>query len=448
MAIRRMDEAAASQTTVRPLRPSPWALLRAPGAVFYGWWIVAVASAIQFFHGGLYGTGFSVYFLPVTRDLGVSRAALSLAFTLRSLETGLDGPLVGYLVDRVGPIRMIRVGVILGGLGFVLLGLTQTYLAFLLVFLFMLALGMSAGVGHSLMPLLNQWFARHRAIAITLGYTGAEVGAAVLTPLVGLLVLTMGWRQMAVLSGILIPMVALPLSLLLRPTPESMGLHRDGAPAADGGALGAGRSVSTRHGAPEAGEFGVGEAVRTVAFWHLSLAMAARLFAKTGLQVHLVPLMVWKGVDEPTAALLVGLFAFTQVPLRVFAGWAGDRWSMTKVPGLACLAGAAALGVLLFGPVGSIWTSVAFVLLFAVGEMGNLVSWAIVGHFFGRNRFATLRGAMSMVHSPFSLAPPVLLGWVFDTTSSYTWAIVPMLGSYLVASALYLLLRPPRRAPA
>jgi len=418
-------------------------VLRAPRTLFYGWWIVAIASVMHCFHGGLYGTGMTVYFLPVARDLGVTRAALSLAFTLRSMESGLDGPLIGYLVDRMGPRAMIRAGALLGGLGFVLLALTQDYLSFLAVFLGVLALGMSSGVGHSSMALLNNWFARRRATAITLGHIGTEVGGALLTPLVGLMVLNAGWRPTAILSGALLPLVLVPLSFFIRNTPEAMGLGPDGdPPARRPGVDGRPGATAAFHG-QQKGEFGVKEAMRTRAFWQLALAMGFRQFAKTGLHVHLVPLMVWKGVDEPGAALLVGLLAFCQVPSRIGGAWLGDRWSMTRTPAFSCLIGVAALGVLVFGPAGPLWTSLAFVLLFALAESGNLVSWALVGHFFGRNRFATLRGAISTVSTPLTLVAPVFLGWVFDQSDSYFWALLPMLGSYLVASLLYASLRPP-----
>ncbi len=412
-------------------------------AVFYGWWIVAVSSVMHCFHGGLYGTGMTVYFLPVARDLGVSRAALSLAFTLRSLESGVHGPLFGYLIDRLGPRMMIRSGALIGGLGFVLLGLTRDYLSFLLVFLGVLALGMSSGVGQASMSLLNNWFARRRATAITLGHVGTEVGGALITPLVGLMVLNVGWRQTAMLSGVILPLVILPLTLLIKNTPEAMGVGPDGAPLS--GTLGRPAEPGDRPRAAsgERGEFGVKEAMRTRTFWHLALAMGFRQFAKTGLHVHLVPLMVWKGLDEPTAALLVGVLSFLQVPSRIGGAWLGDRWSMTRTPMITCIIGVAALGVLAFGPSGPIGTSLAFVFLFALAEAGNLVSWAIIGQFFGRSRFATLRGSISMVANPMSLVAPVFLGWVFDQTGSYYWALLPMTVSFAIASLLYGLLRPP-----
>jgi sugar phosphate permease len=402
--------------------------------VFYGWWIVIVSGVCQAVVGGLFSTGMSTYFLPVSRDLSLSRAALSFVFTLRSLESGLNGPWVGYLVDRLGCPFMIRAGCTLAGIGFIVLAFTQTYLAFLLVFVLLLGFGVSSGVNHPFMALINHWFARRRGLALTLSYSGTEIGGAFLTPLVGLMVLNAGWRPTAILSGILIPLIVVPLSLLLRNSPESMGLERDGGPVQTPGA------VRTADGP----EFAVGEAMHTFAFWNLAIAMGVRLFAKTGLSVHLVPLMVWKGLDEPSAALMVGLFALAQVPLRIGAGWVSDRWSRTKVPAVASVAGIGAVLVLLFGPSGTIWTAVAFVLLFAVAESGNLVGWSLIGDFFGRSKFASLRGIMSTIHSPLSLVAPTFMGWVFDQTLSYHAALLPILGFYGLACGLYMFLRPPR----
>ena len=126
----------------------------------------------------------------------------------------------------------------------------------------------------------------------------------------------------------------------------------------------------------------------------------------------------------------------------------GDRWSIHRVPALTMLAGVAAVFTLLYGTSGSVWTGVLFVVLFAVAESGNTVSWAIVGDFFGRRNFGTIRGALSFIHMPLSLPAPTIGGLVFDRTASYTWAVAPMAGAYLLAALLYWMLRSPKRPTA
>jgi nitrate/nitrite transporter NarK len=118
---------------------------------------------------------------------------------------------------------------------------------------------------------------------------------------------------------------------------------------------------------------------------------------------------------------------------------------MTRVPALAALAGVGTAAVLFLGPQGSIWTGVLFVVLFALTESANTVSWAITGHFFGRKNFATLRGGVELIQSLLSVPGPVLAGWIFDRNSSYTRVLLPIVGFYLLASVLYWTLRRPAK---
>ena len=409
--------------------------------------MVTAAAVCQFLSGGLYHTGMTVYFLPVSRDLGLGRAAMSFVFTLRSLESGFDGLLIGFLIDRFGARTMVRWGGVVAGIGFILLAFTHDFLSFLLVYIFILSMGFSAGSNHPLMALLNNWFARHRAFAITLGFVGDNIGGAILTPLVGLVVLSAGWREAAILSGLLVPVVFFVVGGLIRDTPESMGLRRDGDPPGESKAAppAAGLPGARRGRLHDAADFTTREALRTKAFWHLAVALGLRMSAKTALHVHLVPLLVWKGIDETSALWLVGLFSLGQVVFRVSAAWIGDRWSLTGVAAFASVAGACAAASLLLGPQGNVATGVVFVLLFALAESGNLSSWALIGDYFGRANFATLRGILSMASSPFSMPAPTLMGLVFDRTLAYTWALTPLAVIYLFVSGLYLMLRRPAK---
>jgi sugar phosphate permease len=406
--------------------------------------MVAIAAGIQFLAGGFYQVGFSVYFLPISRDLGLSRAAMSLAFSLRSLEGGLDAPLVGYLVDRLGPRFMIRTGGVLVGLGFVLLAFTHDYLAFMLVFLGLIVLGINSGVALPTSTLVNHWFARKRAMAITLSHIGVEIGGTLLTPLIALLVLNVGWRQAAIVSGVAFLVIAPLLSWFVRNTPESMGLGPDGDPPRPA------RNPSDTGPAQRrlTSDFTVRDALRTGTFWHLAMAIGARQFSKQSLMVHLIPLLVWKGIDEPTAALLLGLFAFSQVPMRIVSATIADRWSMTKVSSLAAMAGVCAVVVLLVPEgellgLGLLGAGIVFALLFALAETGNSPGWAVIGQFFGRSSYATIRGSVSFVQSAVSLPAPVIAGWVYDTTRSYQLALLPVAAAYLTATILFWVLRDP-----
>jgi Na+/melibiose symporter-like transporter len=69
-------------------------------SLYYGWRMIGIVSAMRVLGGGLHQYGFTVFFLPVTQDLGLTRASTALAFSLARAEGSLVSPIVGYLIDR------------------------------------------------------------------------------------------------------------------------------------------------------------------------------------------------------------------------------------------------------------------------------------------------------------------------------------------------------------
>ena len=395
--------------------------------------------------GGTYNSGFTLYFLPVLTELNLSRAATSLPFSLAKLESALEGPLVGYLIDRFDLRVMMVFGTILAGLGFVMLSFTQSYLLFVLVFIGPVTTGFQVGFNHATLAAVNQWFRRKRGLAMSIVQTGQAIGGVVILPLVALAVLTLGWRAAALLSGLGV-LTLLPLVLLIRRTPESMGLLPDGERAASHD-----RSAPVLGGVhpPTGGthEFTAREALRTPAFWLLASFHALRNVPYSGVTVHLVPLLVWKGLDQPMAAFFVGLTAFSTVIVRPLTGWLGDRQSKQKIGAVGVLLGALGLIVLTYSD-GALWSLVAFAVLFSFGDGINSVTWALVGDFFGRRHFATIRGWIGTLQSIASMPAAVLTGWIYDQTQSYTYALIPFVISYGVAALiLWGLPHPERPAP-
>jgi sugar phosphate permease len=416
-------------------------LTQGPGRLFYGWWIVIIGCIQDAVKGGTFNTGFTLYFLPILTELNLSRAATSLPFSLARLEAALEGPLVGYLIDRFDVRVMLVIGTMLAGLGFVLLSFTHSYVFFVLVFMGPLTMGFQAGFNHATMAAVNHWFRRQRGLAMSIVQTGQAIGGVVIFPLVALAVLTLGWRPAAFLSGLVVLML-LPLVLLVRDSPESMGLFPDGErSAAHNPSAGA---VRPEHRPSDAQEFTAKEALRTPAFWALAAFHGLRNVPYSGVSVHLVPLLVWKGLDQPTAAFFVGLTAFSTVIARPLMGWLGDTRSKQKIGAVGVLLGALGLVVLTFSD-GGLWPMVFFAMLFACGEGINSVTWALVGDFFGRRHFATIRGWIGMLQSSASIPGAVFTGWIYDQTQSYTYALIPFIISYSVAGLVLWRLAPPHR---
>ena len=408
-----------------------------PKGMHRGWGIVAASGIFHGLFGGLYHTGISVYFLPLLRDFQISRTTLSLAFSLRTLEGGIEGPLAGYMVDRFGPRSVIVFGVVAGGVGFILLATTRSYPMFLLVFLGLLTVGFSAPF-HGMAYSINQWFRLRLGIAMSLAASGSAIGGFLLTPAVAWVVLNpdLGWRWAAFISGLILLVVGPPLAFAFRRPTETEAVA-DEAPRIQAG--------STSAETPRVYEdFTVMEALHTRTYWILALAIGLRLTAQSALMVHLIPILVSRQVDEDVGASLVALMALARLPSMIGAGWLADRWSRPKVSALSMVAGVMAAGTAVWWP-GGLSTGVGFVLLFAVAQASNSITWALIGQFFGRRSFGTLRGGVTMVQSLMATGGPIAAGWVFDRWGNYTNALLGVAALYLVSAVVFWGLKEPTR---
>ena len=438
-------------------------LFQLPQRVFYGWWIVSISATADSLKHGTFNRGFTFYVTPLSRQLGVGQAIIALAEMLGRLEGGLQGPLMGWLNDKFGPRFIMVLGGGTSGLGFILLSLTTNYVYFLLVFVGLLSLGFRAGYNNALMPAINQWFRRRRGLAMAVAGVGSPIGGILIAPAVGLLVLEIGWRTTALVSGVGILSVVLPLAFFVHRSPEEKGLLPDGAkPATEPPSLAPGPPTAVRveHYRPPPGDpdFTAREAMKTPAFWLLVWAVGLRNTVHSGMQFLLSPVIVWflTGSGRPEddsvrlSALLVGLLSLSSLVMNPIVGWLGDNWSKQKLSAVAMVGGAISL-VMLLNHSGALWQVFLFVVLLAASETANPLAWAIMGDFFGRRSYATLRGWQHLPDQMMSMSTPVWMGFIYQTTNSYYWALVPLAAIYALAAVSYWIVpkpRPPERVLA
>jgi sugar phosphate permease len=414
---------------------------RRVNGVYYGWRITAASFFINALADGTYFLGFTVLLLPISRDLEISRTAISIPFSLARIIGGALGPTVGPLIDRFGPSRTLTFAALLGGLGFVLLYWTHSYTWFLVVYLGLVSVGMQSGFGAATATAITQWFVRRRSLAMAVAQTGYSFGGAIIPPLFALGVYTVGWRTTVLIAGLGMWTVVLPLSTQLRRSPESMGLQPDGRPAMTGATVSPRAAERTPL---SMREVPLRQALHTPTYWLLAWCFGLRSMVWGAMGVHLVAIMVWKGLSEPTAGYLMGFWALAWAPSVLLLGWLGDRRSKQKIAAVGSFI--AAGGVLLLALLDQVqvWQMLLVLLLLAPNEAGWGLGWTMLGDLFGRRHFATLRGGVIAVQALMGVGAPVYSGWIYDRTGGYDLVLLPALGVVIASGLAFWFLPRPR----
>ena len=410
--------------------------------MYYGWWMVAITSVMSFFASGIFFRGFGVLVLPIRDQLMITQAQTNLVFSVARAEGGLEGPLAGWLIDKFGNRKVLVPSLMITVAGYLLMAFWMPNLwAFAVVYLGLVSLGNSMAFQHACFAGLNQWFVRRRSLSISILAAVASLGGLALIPTMNLLIDKTNLQWGLVTSGLFYLVILLPICYWFRNRPEDMGLLPDGAtrpPAAAGT-----RGVARR----EYRDYTVREALRTQAYWFLLLGAGLRQTATLGILVSLFPILVEdKGMSPQMAANLVGAMSAINFVSRLVMGYLGDRVSKKAILGLSL--SVEGIGYL-FLWLGDWQTAVGitlvlgFVVCEGMMDGAGVIVWAALGEYFGRSRFATLRGYITFGYAWALVASPVYAGWVYDRFGNYDRAIVPGAICAMIAGVFFMLIKKP-----
>ena len=424
--------------------------------VYYGWYMLAGASVMNAFGGTVVWQGFAVFFIPVSESLGITYWQTSLAFALARAENGVLGPITGWALDRFGYIPLILGGTIITGIGYIALSRTDTYIAFLLVYLCVISIGSSTSFMQATTAALNTWFVRYRGMVMSINSAAFRLGGAIIIPLLSVGVISLGWQTTAWIIGVALIVLIAPLAFLFRRSPESMGLNPDGGVSLyhmrrriqrnnrrrDSGST----SETASSTQPETasgnfdGDFTTKQALKTPSFWILVTATTLRITVHGTIFLHFIPILVWRGETQQMAANLVGLISLCAVPVILITGYFSDRVGRPLM--LTFLYGSSAISLLLITLVEGTWPIFLAMLLFIGSEAGSSLNWAIIGDLFGRARYATIRGMMAPIYNMALIVAPVAAGLTFDRLGTYQPVLITGTILMIISSLVFLSLQP------
>ena len=413
--------------------------------MFYGWVIVGLAMIVNSLSSGPVWSGVGVWMKALELHFGWSRAQLSGAFSMAQLEGSIIGPLMGYLIDKLGSRRMVLIGMIITGLGFLLFSRTDSIFLFYLSY-GLIMLGTAAGTWLPTMTVVNRWFVRKRGMAMAIAAEGSPLGGLALVPILAWAVTpgNYGWSITAQWIGVVFLCLALPMSMLVRERPEDYGVLPDGDSPDQAPSRTARPNLRT--GPSDQLNFTARQAIRTPAFWLITFGHAFSTILFATLTVHLVLMLTDQGLTIQSASFVFSVIMASAAVFQLVGGYMGDRMPINIA--IAIFGFIQAGGFLMAVLVDSLTMAMLFAVVFGAGFGGrNPLTTAIRGEYFGKTAFATITGISSAPMYVFMLSAPLFAGFLFDATESYTLAFLIIGGLGMMSGVLFFLAKKPTSLP-
>jgi MFS family permease len=390
-------------------------------------WLLLAASFITFTVSGACMQSYTVFLVAFIEEFRWSRAESSLAYSTSQFITGMTSPLVGVLVDRLGPARLVLIGGVVLALGLFASSFVDALWQLVLLYGVLMTLGANCLGLVVFVPLLSRLFVRNRGMAVAIVQSANGFARAFSAPLAQVLIAGLGWRGAYLAQAGFMAAAVVPLAALFR-----------GAASA--------RPAATQ--AAATASWTLKRAIRTPHFWLLFLVYVFTGLGSFLVALHQLAFAVTVGFDRLYAAWVLGLGAFLSLPGVIVTGWLSDRIGRE-------LAGVITYGTSIFGVVCAmfitspeqhllLWLHACFFGL-TWGARGPSIT-AKTADLFPGPQLGTILGAITMGTGVGSALGSWLAGFTFDVTGSYRVAFALSILFYACGSVAFWMLRRPAAA--
>jgi sugar phosphate permease len=405
--------------------------------IFYGWYIVAAGLIMAAYYSTLYVYGFTAFVNPIVTTFGWSMTQLSLASSLRGLETGVFNPLWGTVVDRWSPRKLMLFGVIITAAGMFTLSRTTNLAMYYAGFLID---GVGSSLVTGLLPVvaMAKWFKRDMGKANGLFYMGVGLGG-VMVPVVVMLIDKLGWRDTLMYGGVGFLVIGIPLSFIFRSKPEEYSMMPDGRtmPLTERVKQNFNYDFGTR----------IKEALKMRSFWHLNIVILFQTAVLGIMSLFAIPYFQSIGISRNDGSLIISLFTIVSLCGRIPMGLLSDiirkKYVMTVTLGL--------LGIGLFllwliTDTTPFWMTVLFAICYGLGISGIMPLRApVMVEYFGNRNIGAILGITSIFVTIAGVTAVPLTGRIFDSYHTYKPMWIALVVFAAVAVILMLAIPAPGR---
>ena len=429
--------------------------IRLARGLFYGWWLAVIGAVIMVIGTVPLFQALSLWLPVLSQSFGWTPLQLSWAFTLTRVEGTVMGPIAGWGVDKLGPRKMVVIGLAIFAVGFFLFSRTTNLWTFYLSFV---VVSLGAGLG-SWLPAntaLNNWFRVRRSTAMSIPMLGFGLGGVVIVPLMAWTMGwdtqtameipgRLGWQNTALVVGAIGLVASVPLSLVVRNRPEDYGQHPDGVDPAN--AVGAGPRHSA-NGGTVAPDYTWQEAVRTRAFWLITMGHSSSSIIIISVMFYLGLLMVERGFSLGQIGTVISVQTAVSTAFILVGGIIGDRVPIRLAIFAFSLLQSIAMVILLIAE--TLPMFYLFTILMGIGFGGRTpLTTAIRGVYFGRSNFARITGISMIPMNIMFIAVVPYVAWMQEyITGSYTLPLATIAAVSAVGSVMFLMMGNPRLSPS
>ncbi|HKD69098.1 MAG TPA: MFS transporter [Candidatus Binataceae bacterium] len=391
------------------------------------WLVLATLFVVMLFLIGSTAMTVPIFFMPLVKQYGWSHARTSLMATVFVLLLGGAAPIAGWLLDRIQARVVMGTGAAMIAVGLLWASRTHSFWGMLGAWTLMGAGGAASTVVPCAVVAAN-WFADNRGLAIGATLSGSGTGGIILPPMTDYLIRNYSIATAYFVLAVPIIVIVLPMILLLIRTRPAGAVKASVA-----------EEVANLPGLE------LRPALRTAPFWLLGLIQLTSSVGLAAAFYHTVPYLIHMGYSPAHAALLQGAITAVGVPVNPFIGIIVDRFTARRVLPFALITMAVSL-LLLIGagrPQGWLLYLVIFVIAFGMtaGITSSVVPVATV-ETLGLRRFGSISGLIGLAATFGLSGGTVLVGRIFDITSSYSVASEMGAASTIVGALAAFLVKP------
>ena len=402
---------------------------KSKGGIFYGWWIVVACTLIMATFFTLLLSCISLFVVPITEDLGISRSAFGTFSTIMSILGMILSPIAGKILATKDTHMIMSVSLLIGVLGYAALSFVNN-----VVLLYVLAVVIGFGSAFSttvpIAIVLTRWFVKGRGTAMSITFAGSSVGAMILSPIISSLIAGYGWRMTFRFLGLGMLIVIVPLVFfIIRSKPEDKGLVALGADEVP---------VQSGNEAAAPAQFGLplSQLQKKPVFWIYVVGIFVMLLTMGAMYHMAAHVTALPGQGAEVAARFVSIYSFIAIFGKLIMGAVFDKFGVKAGILLGTVSMALCFVFLLIANSFALLLVVA--LFYGLGSAhGTIFPPTLTSRLFGTKYYGETFGFVNAFASLSMAVNNLVMAAAYDATGTYTLAWI--FGLVAAAAATVLL---------